>query len=552
MGETMKFDKWLDLKALSTPLIFLALMLSACSHSAKQDGTHNQTSEVKATIIAIPPDQHWWVGLTSSGQKMPLDAPFEIDLNGQSYGNQAQPLLLSADGHTIWSEGAFAVSYQPGQLVLHNAKNPIIQHKSGNTLKDAFLYASKHYFPPSGKMPDEMLMAAPQYNTWIELTYNQNQDGILRYARDLIKNGFPPGVLMIDDTWQEAYGKWRFHPGRFPDPKIMMDELHEMGFKVMLWLAPFVSPDSAEYRLLESRGAFIRESGDKKALPSMVRWWNGRSALLDFTNPVDLAWFKEQMDFLQREYAVDGFKFDAGEPRNYTHGVSAQPITANEHSERYAQIGLDYAFNEYRVTWKMGGQPLVQRLGDKHHNWEDLQKLIPQMNLMGLQGYPFSCPDLIGGGYWKSFLNDREIDQELIVRSTQNHALMPMMQFSVAPWRVLDKTHLAAVQQAVNLRSQFIDYILSVAKQTATSGEPIMRPLEYEYPHQGYAKVKDQFLIGTQLLVAPVVQPGVVERKVFIPKGSWVSHRGDVIEGPVTITEPIELGTLPYYKKVDQ
>ena len=91
----------------------------------------------------------------------------------------------------------------------------------------------------------------------------------------------------------------------------------------------------------------------------------------------------------------------------------------------------------------MGGKHLIQRLHDKNHDWTDLKKLIPHMLLEGIMGYPFSCPDMIGGGQFKSFFDDAKIDKELIVRSTQVHALMPMMQFSVAPWRILDKKTLS-------------------------------------------------------------------------------------------------------------
>ena len=85
-------------------------------------------------------------------------------------------------------------------------------------------------------IPDELLFTHPQYNTWIELMYDQNEEDILEYARAIIDNGYPPGVLMIDDNWQENYGIWKFSPRRFKDPKGMMDELHAMGFKVMLWV----------------------------------------------------------------------------------------------------------------------------------------------------------------------------------------------------------------------------------------------------------------------------------------------------------------------------
>ena len=66
-----------------------------------------------------------------------------------------------------------------------------------------------------------------------------------------------PGVLMIDDNWMEANGTWRFHPGRFPRPAEMIDQLHKLGFKLMLWTCPLVSPDTQNFRLLQQRGCVV-------------------------------------------------------------------------------------------------------------------------------------------------------------------------------------------------------------------------------------------------------------------------------------------------------
>ena len=71
-------------------------------------------------------------------------------------------------------------------------------------------FAVKNFFPPDGNIPDEMLFTNPQYNTWIELMYDQNQADILKYADGIIGNNFPAGVIMIDDNWQENYGKWKY------------------------------------------------------------------------------------------------------------------------------------------------------------------------------------------------------------------------------------------------------------------------------------------------------------------------------------------------------
>jgi alpha-glucosidase (family GH31 glycosyl hydrolase) len=157
---------------------------------------------------------------------------------------------------------------------------------------------------------------------------------------------------------------------------------------------------------------------------------------------------------------------------------------------------------------------------------------------------------MIGGGEFKSFLDNATIDQDLIVRSAQCHALMPMMQFSVAPWRVLDSKHFSAVLKAVGLREKFKDYLLGTVKESAVTGEPILRSMEYRFPHSGYELIKDQYLIGDSLLVAPVVEKNVTKRLVFIPNGVWKSADNKLIQGSKTIEINADIDNLPYFVKV--
>lgn len=96
-----------------------------------------------------------------------------------------------------------------------------------------------------------------------------------------------------------------------------------------------------------------------------------------------------------------------------------------------------------------------------------------------------------------------------------------MMQFSVAPWRILDTDHLNAVKKLVDLRQQFKNKILALARESAKTGEPIMRSMEYEFAHQGFAQVSDQFLLGSDILVAPILNKGMRSRLVKLPKGNW-------------------------------
>jgi alpha-glucosidase len=499
-------------------------------------------------LVASPPNTFWWAGIIDHGHQMPLTAGYQANLFGETYGNQAQPLLLSSRGDVVWSDDPFAFQFSSLGLEVDGKAARVVQTKAGDSLRAAFRFASRTYFPPSGKMPDKLLFSAPQYNTWIELMYDQNQADILKYAKAIRDNGFPPGVLMIDDNWQQNYGQWDFRKNKFPDAKAMVRTLHAQGFKVMLWVCPFVHTNCDAYADLARRGLLLKDAAGGVAL---VKWWNGEGALLDFTQSEAVAWFRSQLDYLQSTYKVDGFKFDGGDSDFYKGLIASRPVCPNTHSELFGRIGLDYPLNEYRAMWKMGGQPLVERLRDKNHSWNDLQKLVPNMLLAGLMGYPFCCPDMIGGGEYKSFQPGSTIDQELVVRSAQSHALMPMMQFSVAPWRVLDPAHLKAVRKAVQLRETHKRYIVKLARQSAATGEPLMRSLEYAFPGQGYERVNDQFLLGDRLLVAPVLEKAAHDRTVMLPPGAWVGFNGKRYAGPAKLTLPVGLEDLCYFEKAN-
>lgn len=427
----------------------------------------------------------------------------------------------------------------------------MIVQTPGATLKDAYLAACQAHFKPSGVLPEELFFTMPQYNTWIELMYNQNQEDILNYAKGILDNGFPSGVLMIDDNWQKYYGNFEFKPDKFPAPKEMVDELHQKGFKVMLWICPFVSADSPEYRFLRSKGYLLKgNSGD----PLILKWWNGYSAVYDLTNPDAAKHLVSVLKGMQEEYGIDGFKFDAGDngfyPMREMNSYQKDALSV-DHTEAWAKIGLEFPFNEYRACWKMGGEALVQRLGDKRYSWDAVQSLIPEMIAAGLLGYSYTCPDMIGGGQYKSFLNldPAKFNQELIVRSAQVHALMPMMQFSVAPWRVLNEENLAAVKDMARLHESMSGYIIGCARESAQTGEPIVRHMEYVFPNEGFATCNDQFMLGSKYLVAPVVTEKNV-RTVKLPKGTWKDDLGKKHKGGKTIEINVPLNRLPYFEKL--
>ena len=502
--------------------------------------------------IAFLPDEKWWGGFVARGSQMPYTNPTGmLDLATQGFNNQGVPLLLSNKGRYIWSDEAFKFEVTGTEINIVSNYETVKVTEAGKTLREAYLAACKKHFPPTGVLPDTLLFSMPQYNTWIELMYNQNQKDILEYADNIIKHGFPKGVLMVDDNWQKYYGNFEFKPDKFPDPEGMIARLHAQGFKIMMWVCPFVSPDSPEYRELQRKGYLIRRKGSRE--PAMVRWWNGYSACYDLTNPEAFAHFVSLLKDMQRKFGVDGFKLDGGDVIFYNPEVIdsyKKDATSTDHVMAWARIGLEFPFNEYRAGWRMGGEALVQRLGDKDYSWRAVGLLIPDILAAGLLGYAYTCPDLIGGGEYSTFMgiDSNKFDQTLIVRSAQTHTLMPMMQFSVAPWRILDEKHLEVCRNMAHLHVKMGNYILEYARQSSISGEPIVRHMEYMYPNQGFAECKDQFMLGEKYLVAPVVTPDNT-RRVVLPKGNnWRDETGKVHRGGQTITINAGIERLPYFE----
>ncbi|SCJ05652.1 Alpha-xylosidase [uncultured Clostridium sp.] len=478
----------------------------------------------KKYIFRMIDDEYWYGGVVDQGINYPLNnnSEYEYDIRINESCNQVQPIMLSNKGRYIWCNDGFKVKVKKGEIEIITDGADVKLYEVGKTLKDSFKGAVKKFFPSNNMLPPEDFFVKPQYNTWIELLYNQNEADILKYAHNIIEKDMPVGIIMIDDGWSDYYGKWEFNKDKFPNPKKMVDELHNLGFKVMLWTCPFITPDTIVFRELEANGYLVKNSdGDV----SIKKWWNGYSAVLDLTNPKAVEWYDNQNRSLMALYGIDGFKFDAGDAKFYSlNDVTYEKVTPNRHSELWGEFGLNYEYNEYRACYKVAGKHLVQRLADKNHSWNEngVASLIPNQLTQGIVGYQYTCPDMIGGGEYMNFLaNSESLDQELFVRYAQCAALMPMMQFSAAPWRVLSDTNFKRCREASWLHVRFAPYIYDLAKEASNTGEPIVRFMEYEFPNEGMEKIKDQFMLGDKYLVAPVIESNKVERVIRLPKGVW-------------------------------
>lgn len=509
----------------------------------------------------------WYGGSVAEALHNPFtsDSVYDYDM---SFGlNQTMPLFISTHGRYIWCERPMKVHMENGEITLC-ADGEIILVNAGKTLKDAYLCASKAHFPFSGKVPPLKFFESAQYNSWMELDYHQSQEEILKYAHGIVDNGYTPGVLMIDEGWHTRYGLWEWDFTKFPDPKKMIDELHALGFKVMLWVVPLVTADGQAFSMnyFSYLGFLDGACGDKKYFlrtddgkPAIIEWWNGFSAILNMCSEDDREFLDSKLRRLVDEYGVDGFKFDGGNiemynPRRVINGEQTR-FSADELNIAWNEFGARYEYHEYKDTFKGGGKAVIQRLQDRNHKWgaheHGLGTILPSALLQGLIGHPFICPDMVGGGEWSfNYMPNFEIDAELFVRMAQMSALFPMMQFSWAPWRVLDKKHAELCLESAKLHAKFAPYIIELVKESAISGEPIVRHMEYEYPHQGYEKITDQFLLGKNILVAPVIVKGQTKRKVLLPEGKWLYLEKTEYNGGKLIEVDAPIETLPYFRRI--
>ncbi len=511
------------------------------------------------SAITPLPNEKWWGGSTGSSKYQPyLNTKKPIDLT--SFGGQAAPFLVSSAGRYVWSERPFTFAFTNGVLYVVSKAEKIEPIVAGTTLKDAYLAASRKHFPFTGTTPPELFFTKPQFNNWIEIYIRGTTQKVVNDTIDeLVEHKFPVGVYMMDGGYMTHQGSYKFVQEDFPNPVEMFDKIRANGWKSIIWTAHFVSPDSREYKRLRyhpnTDGLDILAHRKHGREAAVVRWWSGISAIYDITNPKGYKFFVKTLKDFMKEYHIDGFKFDAGDSRRLYDDIRFhEPHQEGvDYTHIYTLLGAEnFPYNEFRIGFKSGGLPLVQRLHDVKHLWSELLDVSPGVQISGLLGSPYVVGDMIGGGDCVSYPPSGRytIDEKLFVRSCALQTLMPMMQFSLAPWRVLSKENCDICRDFAELHMKFGSYIMKWANHAAKTGEPIVRMMEYEFPNQGFNRPMQQYMFGPDYLVAPVVNKDD-SVTVELPKGKWQDDAGEIIEGPKVFTlKDVPLKRLPYYKRL--
>lgn len=516
----------------------------------------------QVTVVTPLAGEKWWGGILHRGWEMPYgNTPRPIDLGLE--GGVTAPFLVSSAGRYVWSDRPFVYAFTNDVLTVASDVEKVEPVVAGTTLREAYLAASAKHFPFNGRTPAELLFAKPQWNNWIEIAIQgMRQTSVDAYTEALARSGFPCGVYIMDGGWLSHNGSYRFHAPDFPDPRGMFRRIREKGWKAMIWTAAFVSPDCREYKLLRHGKGYMIDGKDvlayDKARPGrhagVVWWWSGISCVWDLTYAPGWDDYAQTLRRFAAEYGIDGFKWDAGDV-----GPMARTLRFHDPAKRavdwahdYVRVGAElFPYNEYRVGFRTGGMPVMQRLPDVHHRWEAIRRVSGMVQAAGLLGSPYVVADMVGGGEATTYRPGGFFSEKLFVRSCALAALHPMMQFSAAPWRYLSPGNVEICRAFANLHVEFAPYILDLARHAARTGEPIVRTMEYEFPHTGFAKPMTQFMLGPKWLVAPVTAEDDAVT-VELPAGRWTDDLGTVHVGPKTLTlTHVPLGRLPRYARTE-
>jgi alpha-glucosidase (family GH31 glycosyl hydrolase) len=506
----------------------------------------------------LGPSGHWYGGAVDQAHKWPLEAHEWSADPFLATSNQASPFWMASSGIGIFLDtyddiAASVNKDHDGLLRIAYLHSPAMHYtilvgKNIAEVRDLFGTAVGK---PRRRPPDDVF-ERPVWSTWCQYFSKVSQRDVLAYARHIHDGRWPASVVTVDDGWQTHYGDNEFN-AKFPDPKRLADEVHKMGYRLALWVENFANLDSDRYRQGRRDGGLLRDAATGQ--PARIRWWDGDAALIDFGDGRVRTRYVDELKALMRRYGVDGFKFDGGDAEYWpsTGAITAGgPLSRNRYTDLWAEVGGEFELNELRVGWLSQPQGLFNRLRDKRASWSEadgLPAIIPHGGIQSLLGFVFNCPDLIGGGLDEGF----KPDEELNIRWTQAAAFMPIMQFSYGPWQFSQPAQKIIRRFALMHGKLWHSHLKALAERAVATGKPIWSPLFYVFPEDDTTYLtRDEFMVGDSLLVAPVVEPGVRQRDVYLPAGRWRDFWSEkVVEGGRTLRDyPAPLETIPVFERI--
>ena len=380
------------------------------------------------------------------------------------------------------------------------------------------------------------------FGTWMSrITYFSEKEGY-DVAANIRKNKYPCDVIHFDTGWFDVDWQcdYKFSENRFQNPQQMLKDLRSQGFHVCLWQLPYFTPKNRYFSELIEKDMYVKNGNGELPYEDVV---------LDFSNPETVKWYQDKLAGLLN-IGVSAIKGDFGEaaPLNgiyasgksgwYEHNLypvrydmAVSEITKKLHNENIMWARAAWAGSQrYPLHW--GGDAATTNTG--------LLGTLRAGLSFGLSGFSFWSHDM--GGFVKSTPEDlycRWIPFGFLTSHTRAHGAPP-----TEPWLYDSKRVQDVFRKSAEMKYRLMPYVYAQAKECTEKGLPMLRALFVEFPDDpGAWKVDDEYLFGSQILVAPLLESGMTGRTVYLPEGKWIDYQTEkVYEGG---WHRIEAGSLP-------
>ena len=380
------------------------------------------------------------------------------------------------------------------------------------------------------------------FGTWMSrITYFSEKEGY-DVAANIRKNKYPCDVIHFDTGWFDVDWQcdYKFSENRFQNPRQMLKDLKSQGFHVCLWQLPYFTPKNRYFPELIKKDMYVKNGNGELPYEDVV---------LDFSNPETVKWYQDKLAGLLN-IGVSAIKVDFGEaaPLNgiyasgksgwYEHNLypvrydmAVSEITKKLHNENIMWARAAWAGSQrYPLHW--GGDAATTNTGM-------LGTLRAGLSF-GLSGFSFWSHDM--GGFVKSTPEDlycRWLPFGFLTSHTRAHGAPP-----TEPWLYDSKRVQDVFRKSAEMKYRLMPYVYAQAKECTEKGLPMLRALFVEFPDDpGAWKVDDEYLFGSQILVAPLLESGITGRTVYLPEGKWIDYQTEkVYEGG---WHKIEAGSLP-------
>ena len=390
----------------------------------------------------------------------------------------------------------------------------------------------------TGKSP---MLPLWTFGTWMSrITYFSQEEG-LEIAKQLRQHKIPSDVIHFDTGWfgVDWQCDYEFAKDRFKDPKGMLDQMKRDGFHTCLWQLPYFTPKNRFFREIVDGGMAVKNAAG--SLPY-------EDAVLDFTNPKTVSWYQSKIEGLMK-LGVATIKCDFGEAAPYDgfyHNGRGGLYEHNLYPVRYNKALWEQVERSHPgegVIWARSAWAGSQRYalhwgGDAATTNTGMLGDLRGGLSFGLSGFSFWSHDM--GGFVTASPEDiyrRWLPFGFLSSHTRAHGAPP-----TEPW-LISESFTKAFRQSAEMKYKLMPYVYAQAKDCSERGLPMVRALLVEFPEDpGAWLVEDEYMFGSQILVAPLLESGN-SRTCYLPKGKWIDYQtGNVYEGGY---QTIEVGEIP-------